>query len=273
MTEETDNNPYFPADAKITAVEEVAPNTRLLTLAQKAVRDWVPGQFVEISLPGWGEAPFGITSSPLDGEVQICVRAMGNVSTKLNALSTGDTIGIRGPFGNGFEWKRVRGRNLLIVAGGMGLVPIRPLIRYIGKRSKEFGDVTILYGSKSQSELLFRNEFGNWDKFSKFLVTIDKDDKTSEWAGNVGLITTLFGKTEIKKDAVAVVCGPPVMYRFVVAEILKKEIPEDRILLSLERRMKCGVGKCQHCAIGPKYCCTDGPVFPYSELKTIGGSI
>lgn len=271
MAEET--NPYLPADAKIDAVEVVAPNTRLLTLDQKAISEWVPGQFAEISVPGHGEAPFGITSSPLDGKVQICARAMGNVSTKLNSLSAGDTIGIRGPLGNGFEWKHVRGKNLLIVAGGMGLVPIRPLIRYIGKRRKEFGDVTILYGAKSQNDLLFTREFGEWGTFSKFVVTVDRDDGTSKWSGNVGLITTLFGKTETSGDSVAVVCGPPVMYKFVVAEILKKGIAEDRIHMSLERRMKCGIGKCQHCAIGPRYCCVDGPVFPYSELKTVGGSI
>lgn len=272
MAEET--NPYLPQDAEITAVEAVAPNTRLLTLDQNAIRDWVPGQFVEISVPGYGEAPFGITSSPLDGKVQICVRSMGNVSTELNALSAGDTIGIRGPLGNGFEWKHVRGKDLLIVAGGMGLVPIRPLIRYVGKKRNDFGaNVTILYGAKSQSELLFTREFGEWSLFSKFLVTVDRDDGTSKWSGNVGLITTLFGKAEIGRDSVAVVCGPPVMYKFVVAEILKKGIAEDKIHMSLERRMKCGIGKCQHCAIGPKYCCVDGPVFPYSELKTIGGSI
>ncbi len=271
MAEET--NPYLPQDAKITAVEETAANTRLFTLDQNAIVDWVPGQFAEISVPGYGEAPFGITSSPLDGRVQICVRSMGNVSAKLNSLSAGDTVGIRGPFGNGFEWKHVHGKNLLIVAGGMGLVPIRPLIRYIGKRRHEFGDVTILYGSKCQSDLLFEDEFREWGKFSDFRITIDRKDDSCDWEGNVGLITSLFEKAEIRNDAVAVVCGPPVMYRFVVAEILKKGISEDRILLSLERRMKCGIGKCQHCAIGPKYCCTDGPVFPYSELKTIGGSI
>ncbi len=267
------DNPYLPADARITAVEDVAPNTRLFTLDQKAIMDWVPGQFVEISVPGYGEAPFGITSSPLDGKVQICIRSMGNVSTKLNALSKGDSIGIRGPLGNGFEWKNIRGKNLLIVAGGMGLVPIRPLIRYLGQKRKEFGDVTILYGSKCQSDLLFKDEFEEWGKFSDFHLTIDRKDDSCDWEGNVGLITKLFEKAEIRKDAVAVVCGPPVMYKFVTAEILKKGIPEDKILLSLERRMKCGIGKCQHCAIGPKYCCVDGPVFPYAELKTIGGSI
>lgn len=266
-------NPYRPADAKITSVKELATNTRLFTLEQKAVKDWVPGQFVEVSVPGYGEAPFGITSSPLDGNVQVCVRMMGSVSTRMNALSVGDTIGIRGPLGNGFEWKHVKGKNILIVAGGMGLVPIRPLIRYIGQKRKEFGNVTILYGSKCQSDLLFKDEFAEWKKFSDFHLTIDRKDDSCDWEGNVGLITALFEKAEIRNDAVAVVCGPPVMYKFVTAEILKKGIPEDKILLSLERRMKCGIGKCQHCAIGPKYCCVDGPVFPYSELKNIGGSI
>lgn len=266
-------NPYLPADAKITGVEEVAKDTRLFTLEQTAISDWVPGQFMEVSLAGYGEAPFAITSSPLDGKAQICVRTRGNVSTKMNSLSAGDSVGIRGPFGNGFGWDFVLGRNLLIVAGGMGLVPIRPLIRHIGKRRGEFGDVTILCGAKSQSELLFRKEFDGWGRFSRFIATVDRDDGTSEWSGDVGLITGLFVKAGIMRDSVAVVCGPPAMYKSVVAEILKKGIPEDRILLSLERRMKCGIGKCQHCAIGPKYCCLDGPVFPYSELKGIGGSI
>lgn len=231
-----------------------------------------PGQFVMLSIPGVGEAPISVSSSPSrsNGHFELCVRRMGDVTGALHRMKSGDVVGIRGPFGHGFPIEQMRGRDLLFAPGGLGLAPLRSLINQVLDERGSFGRVIILYGAKRPAELLFRDELEEWAARDdvEFHVTVDRGDET--WTGNIGVITTLFPKITVDpRNTVAVTCGPPIMYRFVLMEMLGKGIPETQIYLSLERRMKCGVGKCGHCQINNFYCCKEGPVFTYAQIKNI----
>jgi sulfhydrogenase subunit gamma (sulfur reductase) len=229
-----------------------------------------PGQFVEVSVFGVGEAPISISSSPSrsNSAFELCVRKVGDVTSALHALPVGDTIWVRGPFGRGFPIEKFRGKDVLFAPGGLGLAPLRSLINQVLDERALFGRVIILYGARNPSELLYKEELAEWGqrKDLELLLTVDRGDEI--WKGNVGVITTLFKQVSINpRNTVAVTCGPPVMYRFVLMELLGKGISEGNIYLSLERRMKCGIGKCGHCQINNIYACQSGPVFPYPEIK------
>ena len=258
---------YTPEFLKIEEARDFTPNERFFRLAWDAAYD--PGQFVEVSVMGVGEAPISISSSPTRGKyLEMCVRAVGNVTKAMQALGTGEYLGVRGPFGHGFPAETFEGRDVLFVAGGLGIIPLRSLIQYVIDRRDAFGDVKILYGAKNPGELLYPEETAVWAESGDidFQVTVDRPDAT--WKGNVGVITTLFRKVDVDPEkTVAAVVGPPVMYKFVVGELFVLGIPARDIWMSLERRMKCGVGKCGHCQINGKFCCQDGPVFNYAELQ------
>jgi len=229
-----------------------------------------PGQFVEVSVFGVGEAPISVSSSPTKkGSFEICVRKVGNLTNALHSLKEGDTVGIRGPFGNGFPVDKLEGKDLLFIGGGIGMVPLRSLINYTLDNRKKFGKVTILYGCKTPAEFLFCEELKIWAEKADYRETVDSP-AGMDWKGNCGVITTLIPPLQINPDTTyAVIVGPPVMYKFVIRSLKEKNLPDDHIIMSLERRMKCGVGKCGHCQIGPYYCCKDGPVFLYSQIKNI----
>jgi NAD(P)H-flavin reductase len=227
---------------------------------------------VELSVLGVGEAPISISSSPSrsNGAFELCVRRTGDVSGALHRLQAGQVVGVRGPFGHGFPLERFYGKDILFAPGGLGLAPVRSLINQVLDERGRFGKVTILYGAKSPAELLFKDELAEWSARADVEVHVTVDRPNEGWAGNVGVITTLFPKVRVyARNTVAVVCGPPVMYRFVLMELLGKGIPEGNIYLSLERRMKCGVGKCGHCQINHIYTCRSGPVFSYAEIKGV----
>jgi sulfhydrogenase subunit gamma (sulfur reductase) len=231
-----------------------------------------PGQFVEASLLGIGEAPISISSSPSrsNGSFELCVRKVGTLTNALHSLHPGDVVGIRGPFGRGFPIERFRGKDLLFAPGGLGLAPLRSLINEVIDHRAMFGHIVILYGARQPSELLFKDELEEWKerKDIELHLTVDRADEN--WTGNVGVITTLFPQIQIHaRNTVAITCGPPVMYRFVLMELQSLGIPEGNIWLSLERRMKCGVGKCGHCQMNHIYTCLEGPVFSFSEIKHI----
>ena len=228
-----------------------------------------PGQFVMVSIPGVGEAPISISSSPTKHHsFELVVRNAGKLTSVLHKMDAGDVVGIRGPFGRGFPTRILEGNDLLFVAGGLGIVPLRSLINYVIDNRRDFGKVNILLGCKTPKDMLFNDEIQQWwERLDvNFNCTVDKSDP--DWKGNVGLITSLIpGVTLDAARTFSVVCGPPIMYKFVIQELLKKKIHERQIILSLERHMKCGVGKCGHCQIGEYYCCQDGPVFTYEEIK------
>ncbi len=267
-----DNQLFMPVPTRITKVESLNELNRLFTLE---LPDGMslghrPGQFVEVSIFGVGEAPISITSSPSrsNGTFELCVRKVGDVTSALHNLQPGATVGIRGPFGRGFPVEKFRGKDILFAPGGLGLPPLRSLINQVLDERAHFGRVIILYGSRNPDELLFKDELKVWGnrKDVELLLTVDKGDEN--WKGHVGVITTLFKEISIyPRNTIAATVGPPVMYRFVLMEFLGKGISEGNIYLSLERRMKCGIGKCGHCQINNIYSCQSGPVFPYSEIK------
>ncbi|MDD5457163.1 MAG: FAD/NAD(P)-binding protein [Candidatus Margulisbacteria bacterium] len=234
-----------------------------------------PGQFVEVSIFGVGEAPISISSSPTKrGSFDLCVRKVGKVTEALHKMHVGDEVGIRGPFGKGFPVRNLEGNDLLIVAAGLGIVPLRSLINYVLDNRREFGKVTILCGCKTPQNMLFGDEIDLWQKRLdiNFSCTVDKADP--EWQGNVGLITSLIPGVDVyPQHTYGIVVGPPVMYKFVIKELLAKKIPESHIIVSLERHMKCGLGKCGHCQINNLYCCQDGPVFSYDKIMPLEEAI
>lgn len=235
-----------------------------------------PGQFIEVSIFGKGEAPISISSSPTRCDMlEICVRRSGKVTNALFEMGKGSRLHIRGPYGRGFPVETLKGHNLLLVAGGLGLAPLRSLLLYVLDRRSEFSDLILMYGTNSPENVLFKFELLSFfDREDiKYLYSVDRDDE-GIWKQYVGVVTGLFDRTALSpSDTYAVLCGPPVMYRFVVEKLIRLGFSKDRIYMSLERMMKCGVGKCGHCAIGDKYCCTDGPVFNYTEIEHIKEAI
>ena len=263
---------YLPTMARLIKVEPMTQMEKLFTLElpNGGSLGNEPGQFVEVSLFGIGEAPISISSSPSrsNGTFELCVRKVGDLTDALHQLEPGAFLGIRGPFGQPFPIGKMKGKDILFAAGGLGLAPLRSLINEVLDQRGSFGRVIILYGTKHPSEILFKDELDEWAGRNdvEFHMTVDRGDET--WKGHVGVITTLFPRITVNpRNTVAATCGPPIMYRFVLMELLGKGIPETQIYLSLERRMKCGVGKCGHCQINDLYCCQDGPVFRYADIK------
>jgi NAD(P)H-flavin reductase len=269
---------YLPTTATIASIRATGNREKILTieLPKGLSLAHQPGQFVEVSILGVGEAPISISSSPSrsNGSFELCVRKAGDLTGVLHTMKAGDTLGIRGPFGRGFPIERFRGKDMLFAPGGLGLAPLRSLINQVLDERGNFGRVIIAYGARDPSELLFKDELEHWSKRSdvELCLTVDRGDET--WKGPVGVITTLFPKIEVHaRNTVAVTIGPPVMYRFVLMELLGKGIPEGNIWLSLERRMKCGVGKCGHCQINHLYTCQSGPSFSYAEIKHLAEAL
>ncbi len=278
MSIPTGGSIYVPSPAKITKVEQMTALEKLFSVELPAGQSLghAPGQFVAVSLFGIGEAPISVSSSPSrsNGHFELCVRKVGDVTNAMHNLEAGATIGVRGPFGHGFPVDQFRGKDILFATGGLGLAPARSLINQVLDERGDFGRVIILYGAKNPSELLFRDELEQWGNRSdiEFHVTVDRPDST--WVGHAGVITTLFKFVTISpRNTVAVTVGPPIMYRFVLMELLSKGLSETQIWMSLERRMKCGVGKCGHCQINNLYCCQQGPAFTYAQVKGVEEAI
>lgn len=267
------DNPHRPHQARIVAVLPMAPDNHLFTLrfledsAARAFRHR-PGQFLMLSVPGTGEAPISISSSPTrTGAIELCVRRVGRVTNALHRLRPGDLVGVRGPYGNGFPVEALEGHDLLLVAGGLGMAPLRSLLNYALDRRESFGRLTLMYGARTPAEMLFRDELTALACRDDLacLLSVDRDP-TGTWGGYVGLLPRLFDHAAIDPArSYAAVCGPPIVYRFVLERLLALGFSKDRILMSLERRMKCGIGKCGHCSIGYKYTCLHGPIFTYLD--------
>lgn len=268
-------NIYLPHIAEITKIQPETVDTSTFTLRFKdpALRKeftWKPGQFLEISVFGAGEAPFGFSSSRCEGEdFNITVRATGKMTRALHALKVGDEVGVRGPCGNGFSLEHPMGRDILIVAGGIGLPPLRPLLMEVLHNKEKYGKVMVLYGARTPADLVYKHELEEWKKRDDMTLHLTVDVADEEWTDNVGVVGTLFSKVEIDPGKTAAyVCGPPIMIRFVVQDLVKMGFAEEWIITTLERQMRCGVGKCNHCLIGDKYVCMDGPVFDFSQIKS-----
>lgn len=264
---------YSPMEGTIVDAKQMTDSEKYFKIKLEGGRELghMPGQFVQFSLLGVGEAPISISSSPTREDkdtFEVVVRKAGLFTSKMHELDKGDKIGVRGPFGRPFPVDDLKGNDLIFVAGGLGIVPLRSLIQFVVDKKRDFGSITMLLGCKEPKERLFTDEIEEWQRLTdiNYACTVDKADP--EWKGNVGVITTLIPGVDINVNRTyAVVVGPPIMYKFVIAELMKKGMPENRIVLSLERRMKCGLGKCGHCQINDQYVCQDGPTFIYDEIK------
>ena len=271
---------YLPRPAQVEAVESLTSMEKYFRFRMEVPLDepYLPGQFMELSVAGIGEAPISITSSPTraaDGVFEMVIRDVGNVTHALHGLEPGSRVGIRGPFGTTFPVKDVlKGRDLLFVCGGIGLVPVRSAIDYVLDRREEYGRIIILSGTRRPEDRLFVDELLEWKTRDDitFIETVDMAE--ASWGGHVGVITTLFPNIQVEPACTsAIVCGPPIMYKFVLVELSKLCIAPENIYLSLERRMKCGVGKCGHCQINGVYACQQGPVFRYADIRQLEEAI
>lgn len=264
-------NPYQPHMARIVRVYRMVTDNHLFTvrfLDDRLAQDFrhEPGQFAMISVPGAGEMPISISSPPTRrGVLEFCVRRTGRVTNALYRLKTNDLIGIRGPYGNGFPVRQIRGHDLLLVAGGLGMAPLRSLLWYALENRDRFGDITLMYGARVPAAMLFREELVSLlDRTDMNCLLAVDADPAGGWQGKTGLLPSLFDYARIDPaHTYAAVCGPPVVYKIVLGRLLELGFAKDRILMSLERRMKCGVGKCGHCSVGYKYTCLHGPIFTY----------
>ena len=262
---------YRPELAKILSVSKPTEAEALFDLEMegRGPLRYGPGQFVQVSVFGHGEAPISICSSPTrTGGFQLCVRAVGNVSRGMHELSAGNWVGIRGPYGHGFPVVEMKNRDLLMIAGGIGVAPLRSLVNYVRDKRDEYGRLIVVYGARDPSAILFRDDIQRRvdDPEIEMYLTVDKGDDT--WKGRTGVITEPLKDLDLDPadNTIAAVVGPPVMYRFVAMELFKKGLDSRNNFFSLERRFKCGIGKCGHCQLNDLYVCQDGPVFRYSHL-------
>jgi NAD(P)H-flavin reductase len=265
-------HPYLPASARVLRVNELIPDTKLFELrfqdpALAEAFIFRPGQFVELSVLGVGEAPFSLPSSPTRrGTFELCIRRAGVLTNFLfDHIGQGDAVGIRGPLGNGFPIDLFEGRDVLLVAGGLGMVPLRGLLQYLLDRRDHFRRIELVYGSRSPDRILFRDELEHLAEHGDAAIHLAVEDTCGlPFNGRRGVVTELLGDITIDPGSTfAVACGPPVFYKFLLTKLVDLGLGKDRIYLSLERRMECGIGKCGHCAVGYTFTCLHGPVFSY----------
>lgn len=259
-------NEYIPF---LSEIKEVIKHTEIeYTFRMEYSGDVKPGQFFEVSLPKFGEAPISVSGIG-NGTVDLTIRRVGKVTNEIFNNYVGDKLFLRGPYGNGFELENYKGKELIVVAGGTGLSPVRGVVDYFAKNENNHEGFTLIAGFKSPSDVLFKDDIKVWKDSINLILTVDNAEEGYE--GNVGMVTKYIPELPIKdiNNAVAIVVGPPIMMKFTVAEFLKLGIPENNIWISQERKMCCGIGKCGHCKIDDTYICLDGPVFNYSKGKTL----
>ncbi|MGB9724702.1 MAG: FAD/NAD(P)-binding protein [Chloroflexia bacterium] len=268
------SNPFLPYVGTLVEVRDLAEGIKLLRVrledefGRAAFADYKPGQFAFLSAFGVGEVPFGLAGTPARSpELEFAIARVGTVTSALHGLEEGAPVGIRGPMGNWFPMEDFRGKNLVIIGGGIGFAPLRPVIQYALDRRADYGHLTILAAARAPNLLVFREEYAEWASApdTEFHVTVDVGDET--WAGNVGLVTELQAKVSPSpKNAIAITCGPPIMIKFVTQLLQKQGFAPEQIYTTLEMKMKCGLGKCGRCNIGERYVCIDGPVFSQAQI-------
>jgi NAD(P)H-flavin reductase len=282
MNPSVTENVYLPKTAVLERVVYEIPDVKTFywrfedPAEQQAFRSFRPGQFAQVSLFGVGEFPASLPPSPTEEETFFTVRQVGSCTAALHQLEAGAKFAVRGPYGNGFPMQDYEGKNLVFVAGGIGLIPLRSCIVYALEHRDRYQQVQVFYGSKTPEELMYVPKLREWEQSAGIECHLTVDRASDGWTGNVGVVGSLFKKPGVKvpvDNTVAFVCGPPVMFRFVIKDLLGMGFQEQSIVSTLERYMKCGVGKCGHCCIGMAYVCVDGPVFTYQQIKHLGEDI
>ncbi len=266
--QKTEENIYLPFPGRIEEVFKKTRDVNLYRIRTAIPLEYRPGQFYMIGLWGAGEVPISIASLRTDPHlIEFCIRKTGKVTSAIHELTPGETLWLRGPYGNGFDLEMPRNRDFVIVGGGIGIVPLRPVLQWAVSNRDDLRSITLLYGSRTPSDIVFPDEIELWQKGGiKVVVTVDRGDEG--WHGHVGLVTTLWHEAKVDfKRAVAFICGPEIMIRAAMQDLFFFGMPDDRIITTLEAHMKCGVGKCGHCYASEKYICTDGPVFSYRDIK------
>ncbi len=250
-------------------------HVRILDNEERDRFTFLPGQFVMLEVPGYGEVPISISGSPSNkGYIELCIRRAGTVTALLHKARRGARIGIRGPFGNSFPMEKMKGNNILLIAGGLGLAPLRAPIFFATENRSEFKEVHILYGTRTADQLLFDYQYDEWRRIDDVDLQIIVEQNTGGWTGKTGMITKLLDEMTIDPlHTYAIVCGPPIMFKFVCNRLREVGVPMHRMFVSLERRMHCGMGKCCRCNIGSTFICVDGPVFDYWSVLNLKEAI
>ena len=263
-------NLYRPIEAKVEAIIDESPNIKSFILKPEKEFQFKTGQFIELTLPGYGEAPFTPSSSPfISDKMEVTIMKAGYLTDKFHKLNSGVTVGIRGPYGQGYPVNEFEGKEVLILGGGVGLAPLRSLLLTLIAEKEKYKRIILCYGAKTPSDIIYKNQFKEWEQAGvEIHRSVDKADEN--WNETVGVVTVLLDKLQIDtKNAVVAVCGPPVMMKFATLKLLEKGFKEENIYLSMERNMSCGIGKCGHCVMDSFFVCKDGPVFKYSIIKHI----
>lgn len=267
-------NPFVPHLATIKDILDLTPDIKLfnLELADPALRenfDYRPGQFAFLSAFGVGEAPFGITSVAYrKAGVEFAVRRIGTVTNTLHEMEVGAEVGLRGPFGNYFPLEDYKGKNILVIGGGIGMAPLRPVITTLLDHRQDYGDIRIINGARSPQDLVFASEFDRWAEAPRTRVELTVDRGDDSWRGRVALVPAVVKELRPSpENSVAITCGPPIMIRFVLAGLKELGFADNQIVTTLESKMKCGLGKCARCNVGDKYVCQDGPVFTFEQIS------
>ena len=271
-------NLYQPYLMKVAEVRDETIDTRTFKLTFQDPKvaeefDFLAGQFGEYSLFGEGESTFCIASSPTrKGYIECSFKSVGKVTYGLRGLNVGDTLGFRGPYGNHFPLEEFAGKNVVFIAGGIGLAPVRCVIWNVLDERKKYGDVAIIYGARSVGDLVYKDELADWGKRGdvNFRCTVDPGGETPDWKGDIGFVPAIVEKAAPKaENSVAVICGPPIMIKYTLPVLRKLGFKDEAIYTTLENRMKCGIGKCGRCNIGPVYVCKDGPVFTAAQIAAL----
>ena len=260
---------FLPMPSKIVEIADMTARDRYFRVELEKPLGHRPGQFVMVSVLGVGEAPISISCGPRkDNVLEMVIRRIGRLTQVIHGLKVGDELGIRGPYGSGFDLNNFYGKDVLFVAGGLGLVPLRSLITPVVAEAGKFGKITLISGCRNPAEELFRNQLKEWSNAGIEVIRLVDGTENMPWEFGVGLVTDPIPKLKIDPEkTVVALCGPPVMYKFVIAALNARKVGFDQIYVDLERRMKCGVGKCGHCQINQVYCCQEGPVFKFSNLS------
>jgi NAD(P)H-flavin reductase len=269
-------NPYLPEIGIIKAIIQETPNIKTFRIVLKDEEKmksfkFEPGQVGQLSVFGVGESTFVINSPPTRMEyLQFSVMRVGEVTTRLHQMKPGDEIGVRAPLGNWFPYKDMKGRDILIIGGGIGMAPLRTLLLFMLDNRKDYGDITVIYGARTPQDLCYKEEVVEWEKRDDMRLVLTVDREFPDWHKRVGLVPNVLLEEAPKPDnKVAITCGPPIMIRFTLQALVKLGFKDEQIITTLERRMKCGIGLCGRCNIGPKYVCADGPVFTMAQLKEL----
>ncbi|MBN1913702.1 MAG: FAD/NAD(P)-binding protein [Candidatus Omnitrophica bacterium] len=265
------NNIYRPIEATLEDVITESPNIKTFVLSLKEPFEFRTGQFIELTLPGIGEAPFTPSSDPnIKDKIDVTIMSVGKVTSILHNSHKGISLGVRGPYGKGYPLDKFEGKDILIVGGGVGLAPLRSLLFSLFAQIDKYNKVVLRYGARTGGDIIYKDAIAQWGKKKKVDVVTTVDVGDPQWKGNVGLVTTILKDLPVDlKKAVAIVCGPPIMMKFVTLKLLDLGFKPPDIYLSMEKNMSCGLGKCGHCRLGSYYACKDGPVFTYEQVKDL----